>query len=248
MVLQRDDPRPLPTVAAYMQREGVYSVLLVPILLGQRSIGLVELHDTRAIRRFDPAEIEMVQTMAAQIGVAIRHAELHHQLQAQRVAEQANQLKLTRRLLRTTERQQVAETALESIGEAFDVTCGLFFAPAGAGRAAQAGGVARLGRVAGKQRLRTGVCLADSSVQYAMEQGEIVKVEDAFARRASPCTPTFCARACATALIAPLLYNDETLGVIVLYRQLPGGFSDDDVQVLSLLCYQVTVALERARL
>ena len=33
-----------------------------------------------------------------------------------------------------------------------------------------------------------------------------------------------------------------------LYRQAPGGFTDDDVQVLSLLCYQVTVALERARL
>ena len=46
MVLQRDDPRPLPTVADYMEREGVYSVLLDADLLGQRSIGLVELLDT----------------------------------------------------------------------------------------------------------------------------------------------------------------------------------------------------------
>ncbi|MCC7206453.1 MAG: GAF domain-containing protein [Anaerolineae bacterium] len=246
MVLQRDDPRPLPAVAAYMEREGVQSVLLAPILLGQRPIGLVELYDTRTVRRFDPAEIEMVQTMAAQIGVAIRHAELHHQLQAQRVAEQANQLKLTRRLLGTTERQQVAEFALDSIGEAFDVTCGLFllrqaqdepFRPVAALSWDVAGA-----KDAGLESA------TQSGVPYAVDHGEIVKVEDAFTETRFSVHPHILRQGLRSALIAPLRYTDETLGVLVLYRSAPSGFSDDDVKVLALLCYQVTVALERARL
>ena len=48
-----------------------------------------------------------------------------------------------------------------------------------------------------------------------MDQGEILKMDDAFTETRFSVHPHILRQGLRSALIAPLLYNDETLGVIV---------------------------------
>jgi two-component system phosphate regulon sensor histidine kinase PhoR len=244
MVLQRDDPAPYPAVAAYMDRYNVYSILFVPILLGQRVIGLVELYETRHQRRFAPADIDTAQALAAQIGVAIRHAELHHQLGEQRISEQAALLALTRRLLETTERQQVAEIAVQAIAEAFAVTHVGMLLPEGEvlkARAVLGWDMAQVGPL----EWRKGT---DSGISYAALAGEMIVIEDATFETRFPVHPLMISQGMRSAMIAPMRYEDQVVGLASVYRPEPYGFSEDDIRLFSLLAYQIAVALERARL
>ena len=50
------------------------------------------------------------------------------------------------------------------------------------------------------------------------------------------------------ALSAPLVVGARVLGALVVYRDEPGAFSDDDVELLELFAAQAAVAMENARL
>lgn len=67
--------------------------IALPILLGDRLMGVFDLQSRRA-QRFGPNELRVLQSLAEQIAVVMRNAELYAQAQeAREVAEQSNKVK-----------------------------------------------------------------------------------------------------------------------------------------------------------
>jgi GAF domain-containing protein len=72
------------------------SYLGVPILAGDRAIGVISVQSTTEVGRFGEADARLLATLAANVGVAIENARLFSDAQAaQADAEQANQAKST---------------------------------------------------------------------------------------------------------------------------------------------------------
>lgn len=64
-----------------MQRMQIFSLLLIPIKVGNQVIGLIELDQSDHARIFTPAEINLCTAMADQAAVAIEHARLYEEVQ-----------------------------------------------------------------------------------------------------------------------------------------------------------------------
>lgn len=244
LVFQRNDPRLHPQIMDYMARDSRESILLVPLTIGQRTIGLVEMSTRSAPVRFRMTDIETAQALAAHISVAIRHAQLHHEVQARRLNEQAVLLKLTRRLVETTEQRQVAEQTVQAVAEAFDTQFvnlvlneGYFYrswASLGYDRDALDKSVWESGE--------------DSSIGYAAQTRELVIIEDTLTETRFTVHPFLPQNGIRSALVAPMIFNNRVIGVISVGRFEPGGFTAADAKLLAVLAYQTAVALDRARL
>jgi signal transduction protein with GAF and PtsI domain len=59
--------------------EGIQSVLVVPLTLAQKAIGVLRVY-TPAIRRFDDAEIQFLQAVANLSAIALENAKMHQAL------------------------------------------------------------------------------------------------------------------------------------------------------------------------
>jgi signal transduction histidine kinase/CRP-like cAMP-binding protein len=72
------------------------SYLGVPILIGQQAIGVISVQSTKKEGRFNEADVRLLATMAANVGVAIQNARLFEETQqAKESAERASQAKST---------------------------------------------------------------------------------------------------------------------------------------------------------
>ena len=80
------DPGTDPAEVALMQELGTVSLLMLPLVAGDQTIGLVELDEHRHEREFTTAEICLCQALADQAAVAIQNARLYSQAQ-QEIAE-----------------------------------------------------------------------------------------------------------------------------------------------------------------
>ncbi len=69
-----------------MHAVGVYSILIIPIVIKGRVVGTLGLDALKGPRRFSASEIALAQTIAAQLGVAIENARLYASVQ-QELAE-----------------------------------------------------------------------------------------------------------------------------------------------------------------
>jgi PAS domain S-box-containing protein len=62
---------------AYMRKEGLKSLLIVPLLVGQRAIGILEVDECSRDREFTATEIRLCQALADQAAVAIENSRLY---------------------------------------------------------------------------------------------------------------------------------------------------------------------------
>ena len=60
------------------------SYLGVPIMLGDEAIGVISVQDTTSRARFGPADVQLLLTLAANVGVAIGNARLYQEAEAAR--------------------------------------------------------------------------------------------------------------------------------------------------------------------
>ncbi len=123
--ISNDIPKDPMFKARTMQREGVVSVAMVPIVSKQRALGFIAV-GSKKIHKFTKSEVRLLLAFSSQLGVALDNAQLYDIGQAQaiqlsewnktleqRVQEQVAQLERFRRLKRFVS-PQVAETILKS--------------------------------------------------------------------------------------------------------------------------------------
>ncbi|MBN2503593.1 MAG: GAF domain-containing protein [Anaerolineales bacterium] len=90
-----------------MQRKGVKSMLMLPLAVGERVIGLVELDEHQDERYFSGTDIRLAQALADQVAVAIERALLFEETRRfteeleQRVAERTTEVQVEHQRART---------------------------------------------------------------------------------------------------------------------------------------------------
>jgi PAS domain S-box-containing protein len=239
-----DDPAPDSYVADMLSKWQVQSCLLIPLTLEQRLLGVVALLEGRARRRFTSADIELAQTVASQIGVAVWRAQLHSQVHSQRLNEQAALSKLARSLLDAEDRQQVADRAMKAISEIFRADHGAVFLTEGNAMRPYAW----TGESPPRAIDLTPQNYKETGVAYVAHTREPVfipnvEAETRFEGQVTPREPGMRSGA-----IAPIIYREHVLGVISVWRVEPDQFNEGDTRLLMLLAHQLAIALERARL
>jgi excisionase family DNA binding protein len=77
LVVNADDRGADPAEVALLRRLGDKSVLMVPLVLGGQTMGLLEAVDWERARRYSPQELRLVGALAGHAAVALRNVELY---------------------------------------------------------------------------------------------------------------------------------------------------------------------------
>lgn len=85
-IVHISDPDADPADIAWMRDEGVRSLLMVPMIARDETIGILEVHEIHSEREFTPTEISLCQTLANQAAAALENARLYRETQ-QRLTE-----------------------------------------------------------------------------------------------------------------------------------------------------------------
>lgn len=104
---------------AYLRQLQVRANLIVPILIKESLWGLLIVHQCSGPRLWKSSEVELIQALAGQVGVAIRQAELYEQtrVSAAQAQRQAQQLEAALTELRSTQTQLVQTEKMSSLGQ-----------------------------------------------------------------------------------------------------------------------------------
>lgn len=83
-----DDEGTLPEQRQQLRQDGIFSQLIVPMVIGERVIGVILWTEGRKSRRFSPDDIRLAQTLVQQAAIAIDNARLFRESE-RRAREQA---------------------------------------------------------------------------------------------------------------------------------------------------------------
>jgi GAF domain-containing protein/DNA-binding response OmpR family regulator len=222
----------------------------IPILVGDRAIGLVALESTQQ-NAFDEADERLLGTVVSSLGVALENARLFAETRRlltetdQRAAELAIITSVQEGLAAELEMQAMYELVGEKIREIFD---------------AQVVDIGILDREAGlfhfPYTIERGVRFPDDPIpirsfrRVVVETGQPVLVED-FDREALPDTPAVVRQGerPKSCVMVPLATGGVVTGVISLQNvDRVGAFDPADMRLLATLAASLSVALENARL
>jgi GAF domain-containing protein len=118
-----DDPQADPAEAALMSTQGLTALLMLPLIAGERVIGLVEVEHSQPSPRFPPtpAEIRLCEALAHHAADAIEDARLSQERQ-RRLTELAIVNEIGQALASSWELDTFLETVYWQVGRLFDTT------------------------------------------------------------------------------------------------------------------------------
>ena len=113
-VINQDDPEADEAELAWMAEQGVQSLLMLPLAVRDRVLGLVEVYEESRVRDFTMEEIRLAENVVAQAAIAIENARLYDQVQ-QELTERVQAEKERERLLEKTQRHADEMTAVSGV-------------------------------------------------------------------------------------------------------------------------------------
>ena len=243
---------------AAVELGGVRTLLYVPLLKGDNTVGLIALY-RQEVKLFAEDDIELVTTFADQAVIAIENVRLFQAIEA-RTAELTNSLErqtATSEILRAISRSPtdylpVFETILENAIR----LCGTRFADLFLRRDDYLHFVAeRNGSPEHSEFMRAhpvpvqtgrGVTATAARNRTPTQHADIV--DDAY-RSGDPFrVHNVDVLGIRTMLGVPMLKGEEVIGVITLYRQEVRPFTDDEIALVSTFADQAVIAIENVRL
>jgi GAF domain-containing protein len=117
LVVQASDPDADQAEMAYMRRQNVATLAILPLAVKGQAIGLIELEEWNEERRYTAAELNLAMTMANQAAVALENARLFQQT-AQRAEQERLTAEITTKLRASASVQMILETAAHELAEA----------------------------------------------------------------------------------------------------------------------------------
>jgi two-component system, OmpR family, phosphate regulon sensor histidine kinase PhoR len=240
LCLQYSDEMPYPQFHQRMSQEGIYSSMLMPLLLRQRIIGLVEIYNTNEPHSFTIQHMETVQALSYHLGIAMRHAQLHQQIHTTRAVEQAVLLGLAHNFLRATKASDALEmlvgsmqTGLKSSHSCVFLEDGNFMIP-------------EVWHGFGSDRMRT---LRVNAALLPLTEGKMQAVNDAKLNENMLLGPLIAEYGLRSFLLAPMRDSDgRTVGLLLVAQRQPQAFDTEHQHLLNLLASQTTAVIERIRL
>jgi GAF domain-containing protein len=218
------------------KREGIASILIVPVMVKGKAIGALSLYTSKK-RDFSKDEIEFLTALAEQGGMAVEHARLF-----EKVLENTRLFHdLAANINATLDVKKIMHILSSEVAEALGV---------------QAASVRlldedkeRLELVASyglsEKFLKKGPISAQKSVSQALS-GEVVVVKDAATDERIQYKKEMEEEGVVSMLAVPIKSKDEVLGVLRLYSASEREFTEDEIMLVSALALQGGVAIQNA--
>ncbi len=223
----------------------IVATITVPVLFGDRLLGVLHSHTTQPGKRFTPDEFRLFQMLATQAAIAIENARLHDAVRA-RAEQLATLTDLTRLLMGSLDVERVAQEVLRGAQ---------ILIPGAAGRLWDIGGP-------GGETLRVlaSIGLRDSrggTVQFRRGEGLAgiaASTRQAVTSRDITQDPRFVNKNWAAAeglrscILLPLVHGDKIQGILAIFTHAVREFSPGEVAILHSLAAHAALAIENARL
>ena len=239
-----------PTAVHTVETEGTRSRLVVPLLQNGVAIGSISL-SRHEVRSFEPSEIELVETFAAQAVIAIENVRQFREVQARLERESA-----TREILEVISRSRddekpVFDTILKSVLRLCDVDMSALAMLNAEGTHLE------LIANAGERflKLKPGEdrwpIESELTVSRAVRERRIIVTEDLRDEVYHRGEPTRVAlvekEGMRSQLVIPLMSDDQAIGSFVLQNRKSRSFSRDEISLIQSFGAQAVIAIENTR-
>ena len=237
----------------WVEAFGIRTLLVVPLISGDRVIGTLSLDDTRAPRAWTAADQDLATTMAAQVALAVDRARQYEEA-AQRATEVQTLSAVGETLASTLDLQEVldaiADSAIKVTGAQgavvfeMDQDAGHLLARAVRGMPVEKGYVVHLGQgaagtaVANRAPVWSPDGVAEPPPGYDSMQAQVGLTLAAMATR-------FGYRA---VLAVPVVSREAVLGAVCIYWDEVHRPDEREIRLLSALARQAAIAMDNARL
>ncbi len=229
---------------AYMRKEGVSMLVILPLVHKGKCVGVVELKDVHREQRLSPDQMSLAMTLAGQVAAVMENARLYERerrratqaLLLNAVAQQANAILSPERLL-----PAVAEVTYQHFG--YD-SVALLLVDSEAQELFIAG---KAGMGIEPFPLGHRVSLSQGIMGWVASHGEPLLTNDTSQEERYVASMSDYYRA-GSELVVPLKVGGETVGVLDLQCRETNGFDELDLATAQTLAEQVAGALQNAQL
>ena len=229
--------------------EGVTSLVSVPLQSGDQVIGVLHAMSSRR-RLFTVGEMELLYTIANQVGAAIANAQMYHEARQKSEEIRKGVRRIARALGSSLDGRQTAQTiadlALEMTGADRSV---LFALDAGGNLAPRAlSGFKSAPVPPAPVSLSEGGRSPETPAAFVARRGRSLTVED-FGRDLRFVLPPFAARERVVGYLGvPLKLGKDVLGVLEVYTREARRFTSDEMRLMITFASQASVGLQNALL
>jgi len=223
----------------------IVATITVPVLFGERLLGVLASHTTQAGKRFSPGDLGMLEMLATQAAIAIEHARLYHEAR-ERGARFRALSELSRKMTASLNLQQVFDYAVQAAVNLLNLALARLWVWE------EATGSLRVFASAGDADLlqppREMFPPSEGVMGAAFRSLEIVTVTDPAE------DPRYAEREWALRMgvrsvaVVPLRLGERAVGVLSVARRSGSGFRADDMELLTAFAQHVAIAIENARL
>ncbi len=242
-VIQVSDPDADPAERKWMIEEDVQSVLMVPMVVRDRVIGLVELMEADRERAFTATEARLAQTVANQAAAALENARLFEETEA-RVREMSA-MAIVGQAMTTLELDQVLDSVAKNALEAAQAEISSVYLLDEDQEILVPRSVHGLHR----QELEQGIfALGEGTIGQVALSGTPLIVDD-IDRNAAFVPKSDAAKEIQTTLTVPLTVKGRVIGTLEVCNKVgKGRFTLADQRLLTAFGAQAAIAIENARL
>ena len=221
------------------EKEGIRSMLSVPLRVGGQIIGVISAFSTEA-RAFGDRQQTLLESFADQAGIAIQNARLFEETQ-RRARETQALLRAGHAVNQSLDVSETVRVILHQAREVLEVqSCGLFTLDAATGELSATASLDLPDEDLHAIRLRVG----EGITGVAVKERRPVQTADLY-RDPRVRYPQAGLR---SMLAAPLIVGEQTIGALTVLRTDVHHFSAEEESLVSAFADQAAMALEHARL
>ncbi len=226
--------------ARYVERvPGVCSMLVVPLMVGERVIGVIEAASSRS-DAFSAADERLMTTVARQLAIAIENARLYQETQ-RRLAEMTALYQLARQMSASLNLQERLDSIVWALKEALNCracSIALLDPITNMLEISAAAGVEERWKRAFRLRLGEGVAGRVALDGVPMYVPDVLDVKDFI----------FFDPAVRSLLVVPLSIQQRVIGTLTADSDRANAFSGADERLLTIAATHAAIAIENARL
>ena len=220
------------------------SLAYVPIIGTRRVLGHIGLESHERVAAFGEAELRLLQTVASSMGVALENAQLFDETQ-RRAREAAALADVGRELSSSLDVAAVMDGIATHARELLSAGNSAIFLPENDGRSYRA--IVAVGELA-EQIKATVVQAGRGIIGHLLQSGQPELINDTQADARAVQIAGTPARHDERLMVVPLLQSELVLGAMAVWRSGGQPFAAADLEFLTGLSLQASVALQNARL
>jgi GAF domain-containing protein len=249
-----DVDREFPDVAATIRREGIRTVLSVPLLRDAVPIGAITIRRTEA-RPFSGTQIKLLETFADQAVIAIENVRLFKELEArtQELTRSVGELQalgeVGQAISSTLDLRTVLSTIVARATQLSGTDAGVIYEYDESREVFVPRATEHLEAEIVETMLATPVRKGEGATGRLAEIQEPIEVPDILAAPAESRVRGALVRAGYRALLAvPLVREEHLLGGLTVIRKTTGAFAPEAIELLQTFATQSSLAIQNARL